>query len=49
MRKAFSEAGRVLGNRIRVFTSLPLATLDRLSLQYKLDELGKSPANVDLI
>ena len=48
MRKAFSEAGRVLGNRIRVFTSLPLNTLDRLSLQYKLDELGKSPANVDL-
>ena len=48
MRKAFSEASHVLGNRIRVFTSLPLNTLDRLSLQYKLDELGKSPANADL-
>jgi len=48
MRKAFSEASHVLGNRIRVFTSLPLNTLDRLSLQYKLDELGNSPANADL-
>jgi len=48
MRKAFSEASRVLGNRIRIFTGLPLNTLDRLSLQYTLDDLGKSPANVDL-
>jgi len=48
MRKAFAEAGHVLGNRIRIFTSLPLNTLDRLSVQYRLDELGTSPANTDL-
>jgi arsenate reductase len=44
-RKAFAEASRTLLSRIRVFTSLPLDTLDRLSLQRKLDELGKSPAD----
>jgi len=43
-RKAFAEASRALLNRIRVFTSLPLDKLDRLSLQRKLDELGKSRA-----
>jgi arsenate reductase (thioredoxin) len=46
-RKAFAEASRTLLNRIRVFASLPLDKLDRLSLQRKLDELGKSPANAE--
>ena len=46
-RKAFAEASRILLNRIRIFVSLPLAKLDRLSLQRKLDELGKSPANAE--
>ena len=40
MRKAFSDAGHILGNRIRILTSLPLATLDKLSLQKKLDAIG---------
>ena len=40
--KAFTEASRLLLNRIRLFTSLPLATLDRLSLQKKLGEIGQS-------
>jgi hypothetical protein len=44
-RKAFAEASRTLLNRIRIFASLPISTLDRLSLQRKLDELGKSPAD----
>jgi arsenate reductase (thioredoxin) len=39
-RKAFSDASHMLLNRIRTFTSLPLATLDRLSLQRKLDDIG---------
>jgi arsenate reductase len=39
-RRAFSEASHILGNRIRIFTSLPLATLDRLSLQQTLDDIG---------
>ena len=47
-RKAFGEASRTLLNRIRIFASLPLSKLDRLSLQRKLDELGKSPANAEL-
>ena len=47
-RKAFADASRTLLNRIRIFASLPLDKLDRLSLQRKLDELGKSPANAEL-
>jgi arsenate reductase len=47
-RKAFAEASRTLLNRIRIFASLPLSKLDRLSLQRKLDELGRSPANAEL-
>ncbi|MEO8507908.1 MAG: arsenate reductase ArsC [Betaproteobacteria bacterium] len=46
-RRAFAEASRVLLNRIRVFASLPLSKLDRLSLQAKLDEIGQSPATAD--
>jgi protein-tyrosine-phosphatase len=37
-RKAFNE----LENRIKVFTSLPIATLDRARLQQRLDEIGKT-------
>ena len=40
MRKAFSDACRMLRNRIMMFTNLPLATLDRLSLQKKIDAIG---------
>ncbi len=47
-RKAFAEASRALLNRIRVFASLPLDKLDRLSLQRKLDELGSALANTEL-
>jgi len=47
-RKAFAEASRTLLNRIRVFASLPLDKLDRLSLQRTLDQVGTSPANVEL-
>ena len=47
-RKAFAEASRTLLSRIRIFTSLPLDKLDRLSLQRKLDEMGKLPASAEL-
>ena len=47
-RKAFAEACRMLLNRIRVFVSLPLDKLDRLSLQRKLDELGKTQTTAEL-
>ena len=41
-RRAFAEAFRHLAHRINIFTSLPLDKLDRLSLQQKLEEIGKT-------
>jgi protein-tyrosine-phosphatase len=38
---AFDDTWRMLQNRITIFTSLPLASLDRLSLQKKLDDIGR--------
>lgn len=38
---AFSETARMLGNRIRIFLNLPLASLDKMSLQAKLRETGQ--------
>ena len=32
----------MLDNRIKIFTSLPLATLDRMKLQESLDAIGRS-------
>ena len=39
---AFADAYRMLNNRIGIFINLPMASLDRLSLQKKLAEIGKS-------
>lgn len=39
---AFAEAYRQLNNRIAAFLSLPLASIDRMSLQTKLREIGQS-------
>jgi arsenate reductase (thioredoxin) len=41
-RLAFADAYRMLNNRISVFVSLPLASLDKLSLQRRLKEIGES-------
>jgi len=38
---AFKDAYRMLNQRIGIFTSLPLRSLDRLSLQKKLGEIGR--------
>ena len=38
---AFADAYRMLNNRIGLFVNLPLASLDRLSLQKRLDEIAK--------
>lgn len=38
---AFKDAYRVLHQRISVFTSLPIRSLDQLSLQAKLKEIGR--------
>lgn len=40
-RFAFADAYRMLNNRISVFTSLPLASIDRLALQKRLDDIGR--------
>jgi arsenate reductase len=40
IRFAFSDALRMLTNRINIFVSPPLAKLDRLSLQKRLDDIG---------
>lgn len=40
-RAAFRRAYAALENRIRLFTSLPLATLDRMSLKRRLDAIGQ--------
>ena len=37
---AFRNAFRALEHRIRIFMSLPLASLERMRLQRKLDEIG---------
>ena len=39
---AFTEAYRMLTNRITAFANLPLESLDRLKLKSKLDEIGAS-------
>jgi arsenate reductase len=39
---AFADALRMLTNRIEIFVSLPLAKLDKLALQKRLDAIGKT-------
>jgi arsenate reductase len=41
---AFRNTFQALDNRIKIFTSLPLASLDRIKLQERLDAIGKSPS-----
>lgn len=38
---AFAETYRMLNNRISIFASLPLASLDRLTLQGRLRDIGR--------
>jgi arsenate reductase len=42
-RAAFRQAFAALENRIRLFLSLPLASLDRMTLQNRLDAIGRKP------
>ncbi len=41
-RLAFADTYRMLKNRISIFVNLPMSSLDRLSLQKKLSEIGKA-------
>ncbi len=38
---AFADAYRMLNNRISIFISLPMSSLDKLALQKRLDEIGR--------
>jgi len=42
---AFRRAFRELENRIKIFTSLPIRSLDRLKLQESLDAIGRAQAD----
>jgi arsenate reductase len=42
IRLTFADAFRMLSNRISTFISLPLGSLDKLSLQRQLESIGKS-------
>jgi len=42
IRLAFADTFRMLSNRINIFVSLPLRSLDALSLQKQLDAIGKA-------
>ncbi len=39
---AFADAYRMLNSRISIFTSLPMASIDKLALQRRLDEIGQN-------
>jgi arsenate reductase (thioredoxin) len=42
VRLAFADALRMLTNRINIFISLPLRSLDQLTLRKQLDAIGKT-------
>jgi arsenate reductase len=42
IRLAFADALRMLTNRINIFVSLPVRSLDQISLQRRLDDIGKT-------
>ena len=42
VRLAFADAFRMLNNRISIFVSLPIRSLDKLALQRQLDSIGRT-------
>jgi hypothetical protein len=44
---AFRDTFKALESRIKIFTSLPIASLDRIKLQERLDAIGKTPPALD--
>lgn len=47
-RMAFEQAARLIANRIRLFLSLPIDKLDRMSLQSNLNDLGNQSSGPSL-
>jgi protein-tyrosine-phosphatase len=48
-RLAFADTYRMLYHRIGAFVALPAASLDRMALQKRLDEIGRSAAPSDKV
>jgi protein-tyrosine-phosphatase/DNA-binding transcriptional ArsR family regulator len=48
-RLAFQQTYGLLRNRIAAFVSLPFASLDRMSLQHRLDDIGRMGDTVDAL
>ncbi|MGE0858455.1 MAG: arsenate reductase ArsC [Gammaproteobacteria bacterium] len=46
-RRAFEQATLQIKRRLELFLSLPLASLDSLTLQRELDDIGRMPRDVD--
>jgi hypothetical protein len=44
---AFRSTFKMLDDRIKLFTSLPIASLNRIRLQEKLDAIGKTRPSQD--
>jgi arsenate reductase (thioredoxin) len=44
---AFREALRLMDTRIKLFLSLPLASIDRIRLKERLDAIGQTPTKAD--
>jgi hypothetical protein len=49
MHYAFADTMRMLSNRINIFVSLPMKSLDALSLQKQLDAIGKTRDTVPIL
>jgi protein-tyrosine-phosphatase len=47
IRAAFADTHRMLYQRIGIFVNLPLASLDKLALQKKLDEIGRTDSQTN--
>lgn len=45
-RYAFADTNRMLYQRISIFLNLPIASLDKLALQKRLDEIGESAKSI---
>ena len=46
---AFREAFRSMETRIKLFLSLPLASIDRMRLKERLDEIGRTPTRLTMM
>jgi protein-tyrosine-phosphatase len=47
-RLAFADTYRMLRNRISIFVNLPIASLDRLALQDRLDRIGRDTVDSEI-